>query len=97
MNSSRNWLRSNQGVGFFLTVLLIALLAYLWLSPWVHRRLQDGFTLGFFPIFGVAMMILLTAIMTVDARHRRERVWVLAHAARGFTKHPISAYNRLDK
>jgi len=47
MKRPREWLRSNQGVGFILTLVLVAFLVYLELSPWVHREVRDGFTLGF--------------------------------------------------
>ena len=70
MNSFREWLRTNQGVGVLLTILLAGFLTYLWLSPWTHRKLQDGFTLGFFPIFGVVVLMLLNMIMIIDGRRK---------------------------
>lgn len=70
MNSLRVWLKTNQGVSVLLIFFFSFLFIYLWFSPWAHRKLQDNFTLGFFPIFGMAILILLTAIMTID-KHRK--------------------------
>ena len=70
MNSLRVWLRTNQGASVLLTFLFSCLFIYLWFSPWAHRKLQDNFTLGFFPIFGVVILIFLTTIMTIDT-HRK--------------------------
>lgn len=70
MNSLRVWSKTNQGVGVLLTFLFSCLFIYLWFSPWAHRKLQDGFTLGFFPIFGVLILILLTITMAIDAQRK---------------------------
>jgi len=71
MKRPREWIRRNQGVGFILTLLLIAFLVYLELSPWVHRRMRDGFTLGFFPVLAVVLLLIFSLIMIFDA-HRKE-------------------------
>lgn len=71
MKSPREWLRSNQGVGFILTLVLIGFLIYLELSPWVHREVRDGFTLGFFPVLAVVLLLVFSLILLVDA-HRKE-------------------------
>jgi hypothetical protein len=71
MKNAREWLRSNQGLGFILTLLLVAFLVHLELSPWVHREMRDGFTLGFFPVLGVVLLIIFSVIMIFD-RQRKE-------------------------
>jgi len=71
MKRPREWLRSNQGVGFILTLVLIVFLIYLELSPWVHREVRDGFTLGFFPVLAVVLLLVFSVIMIVDT-HRKE-------------------------
>lgn len=71
MERSREWLRSNKGIGIILTLGLIAFLVGLELSPWVHKKVRDGFTLGFFPVLGVVLMIIFSAMMIFDT-HRRE-------------------------
>lgn len=65
------WLRCNQGVGFMLTLILITLLVYLELSPWVHKEVRDGFTLGFFPVLAVVLLIIFSLILLIDS-HRKE-------------------------
>ena len=71
MNSLRNWIKTNQGVGFLFVIALVLFLVYLQLSPWVHRKVRDGFTLGFFPVFAVVLMIIFSVVLIID-RHRRE-------------------------
>jgi hypothetical protein len=71
MKRPREWLRSNQGVGFILTLVLIVFLIYLELSPWVHREVRDGFTLGFFPVLAVVLLLVFSLILLVDT-HRKE-------------------------
>jgi hypothetical protein len=65
------WLKCNQGVGFILTLILIAFLVYLELCPWVHREVRDGFTLGFFPVLAVVLLLVFSLILLVDT-HRKE-------------------------
>ena len=64
------WLKSNQGVGVILTSLFTALLIYIELSPWAHRKLRDGFTLGFFPAVAVGLSIFFSLIIIFDSRRR---------------------------
>ena len=71
MQRPREWLRSNQGVGFILALVLIGFLIYLELSPWVHKEVRDGFTLGFFPVLAVVLLLVFSLILLVDA-HRKE-------------------------
>ncbi len=67
----REWLRTNQGIGTILTLLLGAFLIYLQLSPWVHRKLRDGFTLGFFPVVGVVLMMFFSAALIFGSRRKQ--------------------------
>jgi putative tricarboxylic transport membrane protein len=71
MERPREWLRSNQGVGFVFTLVLIAFLIYLELRPWVHREVRDGFTLGFFPLLAVVLLLVFSLMLMVDG-HRKE-------------------------
>lgn len=71
MKRRTEWLRSNQGVGFIFALVLIAFLVYLELSPWVHREVRDGFTLGFFPLVAVILLLIFSVILIVDP-HRKE-------------------------
>jgi len=66
-----SWLRRNQGAGIILASLFTALLVYILLTPWAHRKLRDGFTLGFFPALAVSLSIIFSLIMIFDS-HRRE-------------------------
>jgi hypothetical protein len=61
-----NWSRTNQAIGLFLSIALALLFAYIWFSPWAHRVMRDGFLLGFFPMLGVAAMLICALAMTVD-------------------------------
>ncbi len=67
------WIRTNQGVGVILTACLGLYLLYLQFSPWVHERLRDGFTLGFFPVTGIVLMMVFTVTLILDG-NRRERI-----------------------
>ena len=71
MLNFREWLKSNQAIGVILSLVLSAFLIYLFLSPWVFRKLSDGFYLGFFPVASVVLLLLLSLTLTFD-RHRKE-------------------------
>jgi len=71
MHKFCTWIKCNQGIGFILTVFFGALLIYLELSPWVHRKLRDGFTLGFFPVLAVVLCLFLSIILIFD-QYRNE-------------------------
>lgn len=58
--------RSNRFVGIVLFAAAAVLFAYIWFSPWSHRELRDGFTLGFFPLIGVGAMGLCALVMVFD-------------------------------
>lgn len=73
----QDWLRTNQGVGSLLTVCLALFLIHLQLSPWVHEKLRDGFTLGFFPVVGVVSMMVFTVVLVLDG-WRKERIQELS-------------------
>ena len=64
------WLKCNQGVGIILTSLFTALLIYIELSPWAHRKLRDGFSLGFFPAVAIALSIIFSLIIIFDGRRK---------------------------
>lgn len=64
------WSRSNQAIGLYLAVLTSGLFAYVWLSPWAHRVMRDGFLLGFFPFLGAGAMLLCALAMIVDPLRR---------------------------
>jgi len=72
MHNFREQLKSNQAIGVILSLVLIAFLIQLFLSPWVYRKLADGFHLGFFPILSVVLLLLLSLILTFDS-HRKEK------------------------
>jgi len=65
------WSTRNQCAGFILASLFTALLIYIQLNPWAHRKLRDGFTLGFFPAIAVVLSIIFSLIMIFDS-HRKE-------------------------
>lgn len=62
----RRWLHSNQGVGVVLALAFGLLASYLWASPWVHRVMRDGFTLGFFPLLGAFSMLACALLLIID-------------------------------
>ncbi|MBT3435882.1 MAG: hypothetical protein HN435_18475 [Nitrospinaceae bacterium] len=72
------WIRTNRGVGTILTTCLGLYLLYLQLSPWVHEKLRDDFTLGFFPVTGVILMMMCTFALIFDGHHN-ERTEDLEH------------------
>lgn len=67
----RPWLRSNQALGVFLLLAFGAFFFYLKGTPSVHKRLYDGFSLGFFPMGGVMLMVIFAAVIIFDG-HRKE-------------------------
>jgi len=64
------WLKSNQGVGVILTSVFLALLVYIHLNPWAHRKLRDGFSLGFFPTVAIVLSIIFSLILIFDSRRK---------------------------
>jgi len=60
--------KSNQSIGAIMTCLFCALLTYILLTPWAHRKLRDGFLLGFFPGLAVLLLIIFSLILIVDSR-----------------------------
>ena len=65
------WFKTNQGVGVIMAVLFSALLIYIQTSPWSHRKLRDGFSLGFFPSLAVGLLIVLSLILIFDSRRKQ--------------------------
>jgi len=64
------WLKCNQGAGVILASLFAALFVYIQLTPWAHRELRDGFTLGFFPALAVALALIFSLIIIFDSRRK---------------------------
>ena len=69
--SGRRWLVSNQALGIFLAIGFLSFFCGLYLTPSVHDKLYDGFSLGFFPLSAAALMIILSLCLVVDS-HRHE-------------------------
>jgi len=65
------WFKSNQGIGTAMTFLFTALLVYIQLTPWAHRKLRDGFTLGFFPAVAIILLIIFSLILIFDSRKKQ--------------------------
>lgn len=65
------WFRSNQAIGLYIAVIMAGLIAYIWMSPWAHREMRDGFLLGFFPLLG-AGFVLFWALVTMADPLRNE-------------------------
>ena len=63
--------RTNRGIAIGILVLIVALAASIWFSDWAHEEVRDGFTLGGFPLFAVAMMALSVLIMIFDGQATR--------------------------
>lgn len=64
--NNRPWIHTNHALGTFLTLIMLGLIAYLLLSPWVFRPQRDGFFLGFMPLVSVGLMLLLSLGMIFD-------------------------------
>ena len=71
MKDIRSWVKTNRGIGIIFCIFLVAFLIYLQLTPWVHRTVRDGFTLGFFPVLAIVLLIIFSALLIVDP-HRNE-------------------------
>ena len=67
-----NWWRSNQAIGLYLLLIIGALFTYIWLQPWTHRVMRDGFLLGMMPMMGVGLMMLCAAAMVFDPLRREQ-------------------------
>ena len=80
MKELRNRIKTNRGIGIILTMVLVSFLIYLLLSPWVHKKVRDGFTLGFFPVLAIVLLLFFAVVMILDT-HRRE----ITAATSGFT------------
>ena len=70
--SGQKWLVSNQALGIFLGAGFVLFFCGLYLTPSVHDKLYDGFSLGFFPLSAVALMVILSLCLVVDS-HRHEK------------------------
>ncbi len=65
------WFKSNQGIGAMMTLLFTALLIYIQMSPWAHRKLRDGFALGFFPAMAVVLLLIFSLFLIFDSRRKQ--------------------------
>jgi len=65
------WIKSNQGIGACITVVVGALVLYLANTDWVYQELRDGFRLGFFPLASAVAMLACGLAMLVDG-HRHD-------------------------
>lgn len=66
---AQRW-RSNRAIGLYLTIVFVALAAYLLLQPWTHRVMRDGFLLGMMPMIGVGLMLLCAIGLMIDPLRR---------------------------
>ena len=64
------WWRTNRGMAALLAVVFGALAVSIWSSDWAHRELRDGFTLGGFPLFALAMIGISLAMLVFDKEAR---------------------------
>ena len=71
MKDIRNWVKTNKGIGILFTIVLVAFLIYLQLSPWVHKKVRDGFELGFFPVLAIVLLLIFSGFLIFDT-HRKE-------------------------
>lgn len=62
------WIKSNQGIGACITIVVGMLVMYLANTDWVYQELRDGFRLGFFPIASAVAMLACGLAMLVDGR-----------------------------
>ena len=63
--------KSNQSIGAIMTFLFSALLIYILITPWAHRKLRDGFLLGFFPGLAILLLIIFSLILIFDSRRKQ--------------------------
>jgi len=62
-----DWIRTNQGLGVVISVMIVGLLIYLSQEEWVFQRLRDGFQLGFFTVISAVAMLLCSVAMIFDS------------------------------
>ncbi len=62
------FLRTNRGVSIVLAFTFGAIALSILLSDWAYRELRDGFLLGGFPIFALAMIAISLLILAIDNR-----------------------------
>jgi len=65
------WIKSNQGIGACITVVVGVLVLYLASTDWVYQELRDGFRLGFFPLASAVAMLACGLAMLIDG-HRHQ-------------------------
>ncbi len=62
--------RSNQALGLYILLIVGGLFAYVWMQPWAHRTMRDGFLLGLMPMLGLGFMALCGLGMLLDPLRR---------------------------
>ena len=65
-DGSPSFIRSNRGVAAILIVICAGLFLYLWTRDWIADEQRDGFTLGFFPLMAVILMLLCVIPLLFD-------------------------------
>jgi predicted Co/Zn/Cd cation transporter (cation efflux family) len=85
------WLRTNQGVGVVITVMIGLLLLYLSQQDWVFEKLRDGFQLGFFTIVSAFTMLACSLAMIFDGHKRQSDKEMAAMDRKDFTVPAIAA------
>ena len=63
--------KSNQSIGAIMTFLFSALLIGILMTPWAHRKMRDGFLLGFFPALAILLLIIFSLILIFDSRRKQ--------------------------
>ena len=71
LDKRADWIRTNQGVGVVITVMIVLLLVYLSQQEWVFENLRDGFQLGFFTVISAVTMLLCSVAMIFDG-HKKQ-------------------------
>lgn len=72
------FLRSNRGIGLCLMSATLLTGASIWRSDWAHETVRDGFQLGAFPLFAIAMMLVSVLIMLFDSKARGSTPGILS-------------------
>lgn len=62
-----SWLRTNQGVGVLIGIVVVVLLIYLGMQDWVYEELRDGFHLGTFTVVSAVAILACAIAMALDS------------------------------
>lgn len=72
------WVRSNRALAVGLLAVTGLLVLSIWASDWAHDEVRDGFTLGGFPLFALAMIAMSLVIMLFDGEARKSTDGMMA-------------------